>query len=151
MTTDTQILWDAEAAQHTRKLLKQLAAKVRQCQEKESRYKEEARRTRKDSRIAHDKLTTFIEVDSDKDDLEYVRHLQAVTAAAESAREEEIAARQRWVAAVVGRRKASDELRVAVRRHMQPLPLFDQPPGANDHEDRTPAKPQRRRKEANGD
>lgn len=124
---DPQAAFDAETAAHTKATLKRLAASVRRRQEQEVERKDAYRAARKASQQLHAQLTAAVEEDGD--DLEYVGHVAAVAREAEAAKELEAASRREWVASVVTRRKAQDELRVAVRRQLTPLPLFDAPQG----------------------
>ena len=131
MIADAQkIQWDAETAASTRKTLRRKAAQVRKRQEQEAERKTEYKAARLASRQHHETLTAAIEAD-DASDVTYAEHLQEAARLAETAKDAETEARREWVAAVAARRKAADELRVAVRRQLEPLPLFDQARCAN--------------------
>jgi hypothetical protein len=126
MTPDTQTSWDHETAALTRKLLRRLAAAVRQRRDQEAQRKDDYKAARKASAKLHEQLSTAIEAD-DPDDGSYVATVGTLAREAEAARDAEDAARREWTQAVARRRRAQDELRVAVRRQFQELPLFDRP------------------------
>jgi hypothetical protein len=130
-----QAAWDVEQCSHYRKLLKRLAAKVRDAQARLDERRKEAQAASRARGAADRQLTAAVEADAE-DLAQWAGQVRQLTVAAEAAVEKETEARQHLVQARAAKRNAQDELRAETRRWLRPLPLFDA------HDARRPAAPE---------